>query len=166
MTKKKTMAIYNTLDGDELDCCKCDRFVSEVDDKGFCPSCADDERAEDFISCLGNGKTIEQCEADNDKIDEELSLSCPDFEKEAKNHPATTDCPDSECYICGWRDCPHHEPLHYHHDGCPACIEDEYNDDINDNTESEEDNSKFDEIDKSVTKSKQPYKKGGHGRTQ
>jgi len=29
------------------------------------------------------------------------------------------------CIICGWRDCPHKEPLHYHHDGCPACFIDE-----------------------------------------
>lgn len=30
-------------------------------------------------------------------------------------------CPNDECMICGIRDCPHREPLHYHHDGCPAC---------------------------------------------
>ena len=28
---------------------------------------------------------------------------------------------DGECMACGMRDCPHSEPLHYHHDGCPAC---------------------------------------------
>jgi hypothetical protein len=28
---------------------------------------------------------------------------------------------DSECMACGVRDCPYSEPLHYHHDGCPAC---------------------------------------------
>ncbi len=27
-----------------------------------------------------------------------------------------------ECLECGARDCPEGEPLHYHHDGCPACI--------------------------------------------
>ena len=36
-------------------------------------------------------------------------------------HPATEDCPDQECTLCGERDCPDGEPLHYHHDGCPAC---------------------------------------------
>lgn len=30
-------------------------------------------------------------------------------------------CTDSECHECGEKDCPHREPLHYHHDGCPAC---------------------------------------------
>lgn len=35
-------------------------------------------------------------------------------------HPATAACPDPECLVCGYRDCPLHEPLHYHHDGCPA----------------------------------------------
>lgn len=29
---------------------------------------------------------------------------------------------DDECFACGVRDCPSGEPLHYHHDGCPACI--------------------------------------------
>ncbi len=28
-----------------------------------------------------------------------------------------------ECMVCSVRDCPHQEPLHYHHDGCPACSE-------------------------------------------
>lgn len=36
-------------------------------------------------------------------------------------HPAADDCPDPECEICAVRDCPFGEPLHYHHDGCPAC---------------------------------------------
>lgn len=26
-----------------------------------------------------------------------------------------------ECLACGATDCPNDEPLHYHHDGCPAC---------------------------------------------
>lgn len=30
---------------------------------------------------------------------------------------------DGECLACGERDCPHAEPLHYHHDGCPSCTE-------------------------------------------
>lgn len=28
---------------------------------------------------------------------------------------------DDECLVCGEHDCPHGEPLHYHHDGCPMC---------------------------------------------
>lgn len=28
---------------------------------------------------------------------------------------------DGGCLACGARDCPDGEPLHYHHDGCPAC---------------------------------------------
>jgi hypothetical protein len=28
-----------------------------------------------------------------------------------------------ECITCGKKDCPEHEPLHYHHDGCPVCSE-------------------------------------------
>ena len=34
-------------------------------------------------------------------------------------------CNDDECMICGIIHCPHGEPLHFHHDGCPACYEDE-----------------------------------------
>ena len=30
-------------------------------------------------------------------------------------------CSDPECMTCAIRDCPLGEPLHYHHDGCPAC---------------------------------------------
>ncbi len=30
-------------------------------------------------------------------------------------------CPNDECLVCGVRDCEFHEPLHYHHDGCPSC---------------------------------------------
>lgn len=26
-----------------------------------------------------------------------------------------------ECIVCGMLVCPHGEPLHFHHDGCPAC---------------------------------------------
>jgi hypothetical protein len=34
-------------------------------------------------------------------------------------------CPNDECLVCGERECPHGEPLHFHHDGCPACVFDE-----------------------------------------
>lgn len=30
-------------------------------------------------------------------------------------------CPDPECKVCGEIMCPYGEPLHFHHDGCPAC---------------------------------------------
>jgi len=41
-------------------------------------------------------------------------------------HPPIEDCPDAddECMYCGVRACPHGEPLHFHHDGCPACYQD------------------------------------------
>lgn len=32
-------------------------------------------------------------------------------------------CPDPECGTCGAAICPHDEPMHFHHDGCPACAE-------------------------------------------
>lgn len=32
------------------------------------------------------------------------------------------ECDDPECMICAIAYCPHYEPLHFHHDGCPACV--------------------------------------------
>ena len=37
-------------------------------------------------------------------------------------------CQVEECMICGVRDCPGREPLHYHHDGCPYCYYNEEED--------------------------------------
>lgn len=30
-------------------------------------------------------------------------------------------CKEAECFACGVLMCPHAEPMHLHHDGCPAC---------------------------------------------
>lgn len=30
-------------------------------------------------------------------------------------------CPVDECTACSVRECPHRDPLHFHHDGCPSC---------------------------------------------
>lgn len=37
------------------------------------------------------------------------------------NIEACSKAGQDECTVCGARDCPGGEPLHYHHDGCPAC---------------------------------------------
>lgn len=34
-------------------------------------------------------------------------------------------CEDGECHVCSQIICPHGEPMHFHHDGCPACAQDE-----------------------------------------
>ena len=31
------------------------------------------------------------------------------------------ECDDPECSQCAAIACRHHHPLHFHHDGCPAC---------------------------------------------
>jgi hypothetical protein len=31
-----------------------------------------------------------------------------------------------ECYECSWICCPHQDEMHFHHDGCPSCAEDEF----------------------------------------
>jgi hypothetical protein len=36
-------------------------------------------------------------------------------------HPPTDECPGQECGLCGARDCPHGNSLHYHPYGCPDC---------------------------------------------
>lgn len=59
-------------------------------------------------------KAIKEC------VDE-IDIKPINFEKELKTHPKTKDCEEPECIFCGYRDCPHSEPLHYHHDGCPCC---------------------------------------------
>ena len=44
------------------------------------------------------------------------------FVRASAGHPSRDECPDPECMICGYRDCPDHEPLHYDTDGpCPSC---------------------------------------------
>jgi len=41
--------------------------------------------------------------------------------EELKKRHDVDSCPESECLVCGIIICPHKEPLHCHHDGCPAC---------------------------------------------
>lgn len=31
------------------------------------------------------------------------------------------ECQECECIVCGTLLCPHEDPLHFHHDGCPSC---------------------------------------------
>lgn len=58
-----------------------------------------------------------------DEDDEEEDLeSYPGFIPHAADMPYDK-CPNFECEQCARRDCPFGEPLHYHHDGCPACSE-------------------------------------------
>lgn len=35
--------------------------------------------------------------------------------------PCNPPCTDEYCAGCAMQECPHGEPLHRHHDGCPAC---------------------------------------------
>ena len=32
---------------------------------------------------------------------------------------------EAECLMCGAAECPHDDPMHFHHDGCPSCMDDE-----------------------------------------
>ena len=37
------------------------------------------------------------------------------------NDELLNQCTNPECIVCGEIVCPYMEPLHFHHDGCPAC---------------------------------------------
>lgn len=46
--------------------------------------------------------------------------------REAKKFQVMADkllahCPDGECATCSEIVCPHEDPMHFHHDGCPSC---------------------------------------------
>lgn len=32
-------------------------------------------------------------------------------------------CQDGECMTCAEIVCPYQDSMHYHHDGCPSCVE-------------------------------------------
>lgn len=34
-------------------------------------------------------------------------------------------CDDGECATCGQIICPHGDGMHFHHDGCPSCAQDD-----------------------------------------
>lgn len=56
----------------------------------------------------------------------EIRLLLDRLEKAEKRVDALLQhCPDSECLTCGGIICPHGEPMHFHHDGCPACAQHE-----------------------------------------
>lgn len=59
---------------------------------------------------------------------EKMTLwSKEEFERLCKEHKKCKDPELEECIYCGANDCPHSEPLHYHHDGCPACCFEDVN---------------------------------------
>ena len=53
--------------------------------------------------------------AGNGTLMSDPAFTCP------PDHPPVDECDEPECLYCGVRACPFKEPLHYHHDGCPAC---------------------------------------------
>lgn len=58
---------------------------------------------------------------DIEPVAQEWGLTCDESTCLA-DFTVTIDYPKAaECLVHGALDCPHREPLHYHHDGCPAC---------------------------------------------
>lgn len=68
---------------------------------------------------------LRACVADVSTLDNKtLALDACRADVERLN--ATVDrllahCLDGECEECGKAVCPHGDPLHFHHDGCPSC---------------------------------------------
>lgn len=56
-------------------------------------------------------------EEENDRMRQDSS------ENTRKLDALLAHCDDGECMTCGTIICPHGEPLHFHHDGCPACYQ-------------------------------------------
>ncbi len=83
-------------------CCRCQNLVDDrsggTDDEVTCDPCAQAE-----LAIL------------RDKIA---------FLRSEHGHPLDS-CDDGECMVCGVLHCPEGEPLHFHHDGCPACSMDD-----------------------------------------
>jgi hypothetical protein len=52
---------------------------------------------------------------------DELHLRLDAASTESERDGVLQECTDGECMVCGVIICPYHEPLHFHHDGCPAC---------------------------------------------
>lgn len=83
----------------------------------------------DLEEHLKNGAFITEMRRVLRKLEEYVPGSNPDNPYLDPLHPPTEECENEECLYCGARDCPHNEPLHYHHDGCPSCYSflDQYN---------------------------------------
>ncbi len=67
---------------------------------------------------MEKSKTEAVASGDAHEFDPYPCACVPDGQKCAGKTDA---CMHHECLACGEMDCPHGEPLHYHHDGCPAC---------------------------------------------
>lgn len=37
------------------------------------------------------------------------------------SHGPIDKCKMTDCVVCAVIECPHNEPFHFHHDGCPTC---------------------------------------------
>ena len=52
-----------------------------------------------------------------------LDLSSPRSKLKTIHDLHAKTCEDAECLVCGVLSCPMGEPMHFAHDGCPACLE-------------------------------------------
>lgn len=74
-----------------------------------------DGKQREFGLCLGCGGRV------FDQVEYDLHTDCTPH---CGEHKTWYEGYKAECVHCGSLGCPHSEPLHYHHDGCPARPED------------------------------------------
>ena len=66
----------------------------------------------------------EEVERENEELRAELVVCKRKLETLREMHSCKdgdASCREGECMTLGVIDCPHGEPLHNHHDGCPIC---------------------------------------------
>jgi hypothetical protein len=54
-------------------------------------------------------------------LHEEIEQAFKEHASEARMAALMARCTQFECAACAWIVCPWHDPLHFHHDGCPSC---------------------------------------------
>lgn len=74
-------------------------------------------RKQPIVVTIPDYKTLTQVIVN---MDEDYTCEC-DTQLYCADTLNTHSCHIVECMYCASLDCPHAEPFHYHHDGCPAC---------------------------------------------
>lgn len=57
----------------------------------------------------------------HNRIDDAVDAAANGHGTVAEVDALLAQCQTDECAVCGQIVCPYNEPLHFHHDGCPAC---------------------------------------------